>query len=44
MKTDDYGHLGNSAGQDNLGQIISAILSFNKLKSELSESYGGGIC
>lgn len=43
MKTEDYGHLGNSAGQDNLGQIISAILSFNKLKSELSESYDGGI-
>ena len=26
MKTNDYGHLGNSAGQDNLGQIISSIL------------------
>lgn len=43
MKTNDYGHLGNSAGQDNLGQIISSILSFGKLKSELKENYKGGI-
>ncbi len=43
MKTNDYGHLGNSAGQDNLGQIISSILSFGRLKSELKESYNGGL-
>ncbi|MGO4771136.1 AAA family ATPase [Flavobacterium sp. W22_SRS_FK3] len=43
MKTNDYGHLGNSAGQDNLGQIISSIISFSRLKSELKESYNGGL-
>lgn len=43
MKTNEYGHLGNSAGQDNLGQIISSILSFGKLKSELNENYNGGL-
>lgn len=43
MKTTDYGHLGNSAGQDNLGQIISSILSFGKLKKELGDLYNGGI-
>lgn len=43
MKTNDYGHLGNSAGQDNLGQIISSILSFGHLKNQLKEKYKGGI-
>jgi predicted ATPase len=43
MKTNDYGHLGNSAGQDNLGQIISSILSFGILKNELKENYKGGL-
>ena len=43
MKTVDYGHLGNSAGQDNIGQIISSFLSYEKLKSELGEKYKGGI-
>jgi AAA15 family ATPase/GTPase len=43
MKTNDYGHLGNSAGQDNLGQIISSILSFSRLKNELKENYKGGL-
>lgn len=43
MKTNDYGHLGNSAGQDNLGQIISSILSFSQLKVELKENYKGGL-
>lgn len=43
MKTDYYGHLGNSAGQDNLGQIISALLSFEKLKDELKQDYSGGL-
>lgn len=43
MKTSDYGHLGNSAGQDNLGQIISSIISFSRLKSELKENYTGGL-
>jgi predicted ATP-binding protein involved in virulence len=43
MKTENYGHLGNSAGQDNIGQIISSILSYQKLKDELKEEYKGGI-
>jgi len=43
MKTSDYGHLGNSAGQDNLGQIISSIISFSRLKSELKDEYKGGL-
>ena len=32
-----------SAGQDNLGQIITAIVSFHRLKKELKEAYQGGI-
>lgn len=43
MKTAKYGHLGNSAGQDNIGQIISALLSFKRLKKEQGENYFGGI-
>lgn len=33
----------NSAGEDNLGQILTSILSFNKIKEELGENYEGGI-
>jgi len=43
MKTNSYGHLGNSAGQDNIGQIISALLSFEQLKEGLKNQYRGGI-
>jgi predicted ATP-binding protein involved in virulence len=43
MKTENYGHLGNSAGQDNIGQIISSVLSYQKLKDELKDEYSGGI-
>ena len=43
MKTSQYSHLGNSAGQDNLGQIITAILSLEELKSVLGDDYEGGI-
>jgi len=43
MKTKSYSHLGNSAGQDNIGQIIDALLSFKNLKSELKDGYEGGI-
>lgn len=43
MKTNSYSHLGNSAGQDNLGQVIAAILSFKRLKQELGVNYKGGI-
>jgi hypothetical protein len=43
MKTAIYGNIGNSAGQDNLSQIISAILSFERLKTKLGSDYKGGI-
>ncbi|GAB4156539.1 MAG: AAA family ATPase [Winogradskyella sp.] len=43
MKTDSYSHLGNSAGQDNVGQIASSLLSYEKLKAELGNDYNGGI-
>ena len=43
MKTENYSYYGNSAGQDNIGQIISSILSFEKLKDDLGENYRGGL-
>jgi len=43
MKTELYSHLGNSAGQDNVGQIASSLLSYQKLKDELGNDYKGGI-
>ena len=43
MKTSKYSNLGNSAGQDNLGQILTAIMSFKELKDKLGENYKGGI-
>ena len=42
-KSDTYDAIGNSAGQDNIGQIITAILSFKRLKSNLGDNYKGGI-
>lgn len=42
-KTNDCDAETNSAGQDNLGQIISAVLSFKRLKGLLKENYQGGI-
>jgi len=42
-KTLTYDCLGNSAGQDNIGQILTAILSFEKLKKSMNDSYPGGI-
>lgn len=43
ITTSSYGPLANSAGQDNLGQIILTILSFKKLKETLQEDYHGGL-
>jgi energy-coupling factor transporter ATP-binding protein EcfA2 len=40
---DKYDALGNSAGQDNLAQIILALLSFKRIKEELKDDYPGGI-
>ncbi|WP_295356991.1 MULTISPECIES: AAA family ATPase [Bacteria][Archaea] len=42
-KTQDYDAETNSAGQDNLGQIISAVLSFRRLKVSLGNNYQGGL-
>lgn len=41
--TDQYNHLGNSAGQDNLGQIITALISFKRLRDAVGDEYQGGI-
>ncbi|MHC1760568.1 MAG: AAA family ATPase [Negativicutes bacterium] len=41
--TQTYGPLTNSAGQDNLGQILYAILAFRRLKEHLAERYQGGL-
>ena len=42
-KTYYYDGESNSAGQDNIGQIITAILSFKRLKTMLGDKYRGGI-
>lgn len=42
ITTKDYSYLSNSSGQDNLGQILLAVYSFEKLQSEYSD-YAGGI-
>lgn len=42
-KTEKYDCLGNSAGQDNLGQILTAIFSFKRLKNLLGQNYEGGL-
>lgn len=38
-----HGERGNSAGQDNIGKIIGAIISFQRLKKELGNEYKGGL-
>ncbi len=43
IKTDYYDAESISAGQDNLGQIITAVLSFRRLKNLLGENYQGGL-
>ena len=42
-KSSNYDAIGNSAGQDNIGQIITAIISFQRLKNHLGDKYNGGI-
>lgn len=39
----DYDGESASAGQDNLSQLITAIISFYRLKTELGDKYQGGI-
>lgn len=43
INTDDYDYLTNSSGQDNLGQILLALLSFRKLKEDSGTDWNGGI-
>jgi len=43
ISTDEYDYLTNSSGQDNLGQILLALLSFKKLKEERKEQWDGGM-
>lgn len=38
-----YDFLTNSAGQDNLGQILAALISFQRLKTSMGETYKGGL-
>lgn len=40
---DIYDAYGNSAGQDNIAQIILALLAFKELKYALSDDYQGGL-
>ena len=43
IETATYGPAANSSGQDNLGQILMAVLSFRKLKREMGEDWDGGL-
>lgn len=43
VHTDQYDALTISAGQDNLGKILLAILSFKRLKNKYPNEYKGGI-
>lgn len=43
FNTDTYDYLSNSAGQDNLGQILMTILSFKKLRTGLGNNWCGGL-
>lgn len=43
INTSDYDWRMNSAGQDNIGKILLAILSFKRLKEKFPQDYKGGI-
>lgn len=43
ISTEYYDYLTNSSGQDNLGQILLALLSFKKLKEEREAQWKGGV-
>jgi AAA15 family ATPase/GTPase len=43
INSDNYDYFANSAGQDNIGQILGAILSFRRLKEQLGTNYKGGL-
>lgn len=42
VSTDSYSSISNSAGQDNLGQILLSVMSFIRLKDEYPD-YNGGV-
>ncbi|MBI6467376.1 AAA family ATPase [Proteus mirabilis] len=41
MHSEKYDHESVSVGEDNIGQIIQALFSFRKLKSEYNDYHGG---
>ena len=43
IETGSYSCESNSSGQDNIGQILLTILSFENLKSKLGNKYYGGL-
>lgn len=43
VNTDRYDWMLNSAGQDNVGKIILALLSFKRLKEKYQKDYKGGL-
>lgn len=43
VETAEYGPSANSAGQDNLGQILMGVLSFKRLARELGDAWDGGL-
>ena len=43
VETSTYDEMANSAGQDNVGQILLAILSYKKLKRDMGADYPGGL-
>ena len=43
VNSSSYDYLTNSAGQDNLGQILAALISFGRLKSSMGDTYKGGL-
>lgn len=43
INTDKYDYLTNSAGQDNLAQILLAVESFRKLQIDFPDDYNGGL-
>ncbi len=43
INTKHYDYLTNSAGQDNLGQLLMALLSFHKLSKIRTDNWNGGL-
>ena len=43
ISTETYDYIANSSGQDNLGQILLALLSFRKLKEDRGAEWNGGV-